>query len=788
MYDLGNQFHFDLNKAKTNPDSILTGNNYRISVLTERLVRIEYSKNGLFIDAPTQLVLCRNFPVPKFDVNEDSKYIELKTEYFKLTYKKNNPITSSSLKIQPTSSDDFWYYKHPEVRTYDASLVSLDSEKKYIKGIFSSSGFSSIDDSNSLLLDINGNFVKKQSNSLDTYVFVYKDDFDLALKDYFALTGRAPLIPRYALGNWWSKNYGYKEAALDKLFNRFEKEEIPISVLLLDKTWHITNNRYNTGYTFDRTLIPKPNEFISKMHNRGVRVGVNINPIEGIYPHEEMYKKVLEYIKVNDNTVIPFTPFNPHFLDIIMKIMLHSLTNIGVDFFWLDYPNKERLSQYFLNHYLFLDSGRNEDRRSMLLSRNPIIASHRYGILYSGRTKVSFDTLKTIPYINTSAANIGVSWWSHDVGGFMGGMEDGELYLRWIQLGCFSPIFRISVNEGRYYKREPWRWDVKTFQIVKKYMQLRNRLVPYIYSEAYRYYDAGINIVKPLYHIRRELYYDSFYKNEYLFGSQLLISPLTDKKDQLMNRVVHKFFLPEGMWYDFNNGKKYPGGRSYVSFFKDEDYPVFARSGSIIPMNAKLDNSLMIPTDLEIHIFPGVNNSFQLYEDDGISNLYKDEYFLKTLIDYNYQENNYTVIIRSIAGKSGIVPQYRNYKIRFRNTLKTDNVIANFDGTNLEVNSYLDEKDFIVEVKNVKTIGQLTINCKGKAIEVDSISVINEDIDSIISDLEVETALKDKIASILFSNLPIKKKRIQIRKLKRDKLDQKFIKMFLRLLEYVEQI
>lgn len=370
----------------------------------------------------------------------------------------------------------------------------------------------------------------------------------------------------------------------------------------------------------------------------------------------------------------------------------------------------------------------------------------------------------------------------------MGGMEDGELYLRWIQLGCFSPIFRISVNEGRYYKREPWRWDVKTFQIVKKYMQLRNRLVPYIYSEAYRYYDAGINIVKPLYHIRRELYYDSFYKNEYLFGSQLLISPLTDKKDQLMNRVVHKFFLPEGMWYDFNNGKKYPGGRSYVSFFKDEDYPVFARSGSIIPMNAKLDNSLMIPTDLEIHIFPGVNNSFQLYEDDGISNLYKDEYFLKTLIDYNYQENNYTVIIRSIAGKSGIVPQYRNYKIRFRNTLKTDNVIANFDGTNLEVNSYLDEKDFIVEVKNVKTIGQLTINCKGKAIEVDSISVINEDIDSIISDLEVETALKDKIASILFSNLPIKKKRIQIRKLKRDKLDQKFIKMFLRLLEYVEQI
>ena len=106
----------------------------------------------------------------------------------------------------------------------------------------------------------------------------------------------------------------------------------------------------------------------------------------------------------------------------------------------------------------------------------------------------------------------------------------------------------------------------------------------------------------------------------------------------------------------------------------------------------------------------------------------------------------------------------------------------------LEVNCYEDENDFIVEIKNVKTIGQLSINCKGKAIENDSIRLINEDIDSIISDLEVETKLKDKIASILFSNLTIKKKRIQIKKLRRDKLDSKFIKMFLRLLEYVEQI
>jgi len=788
MYDLGGQFHFDLEKAKAIPNVVFKGANYRISLLTERLIRIEYNKEGLFIDTPTQLVLCRNFPQHKFIVNQDNKYLEISNQYFKLTYTKNTAITSSNLKVQLLGTESIWYYNHPEIRTYDALIKDLDSNtKKYTKGIYSQEGFSTIDDSDSLILDANGNFVKRPNKGIDIYLFMYGNDFDLALRDYLLLTGKPPLIPRYALGNWWSKNFEYNDKSLYKLFNRFEKEEIPISILLMDKDWHITENKYLTGYTFENRLISDPREFIGKLHDKGIRVGVNINPKEGIHPHEDMYKKVLEYVKIDANKTIAFTPFNPTFLDIFMKVLLHPLENVGVDFFWLDYKNDD-ISQYIINHYMYLDSGRSEAKRNMLMSYNPIISAHRYGVLYSGRTKVSFSTLKSIPYVNSSASNIGVSWWSHDVGGFTGGMEDAELYLRNIQLGCFSPIFRISVNRGRYYKREPWRWDLKTFEIAKDYMQLRHKLVPYIYSEAYRYHDSGIPLVKPLYHKNKEMYYDPLYKNEYFFGNEFLVSPITDKKDQLMNRVVHKFFLPQGLWYDFKTGKKFPGGRSYVSFFKDEDYPVFVRSGAIVPMGLKVDNKLDLPKDLEIHVFPGQSHSYQLYEDDGTSNLYKTGYFLKTLIDYNYQANNYTVIIRSLEGKSGIVPPKRNYKIRFRNTIKTPDVIANYNGTELPVNYYEDENDFIVEVKDVSTIGQLTINCKGKAIEIDSIRLINEDIDSIISDLEVETVLKDKIASILFSNLTIKKKRIQIRKLKKDKLDTKFIKMFLRLLEYVEQI
>ncbi|MFA5696237.1 MAG: TIM-barrel domain-containing protein, partial [Bacilli bacterium] len=366
--------------------------------------------------------------------------------------------------------------------------------------------------------------------------------------------------------------------------------------------------------------------------------------------------------------------------------------------------------------------------------------------------------------------------------------EDKELYLRYVQLGTFSPIFRVHVNQGKYYKREPWRWDVQTFEIIREYMQLRHKLIPYIYTEAYNYHNNGVPLIQPIYYSNPSLYDEPLFRSEYYFGSELLVSPLTNKKDVIMDRVIHKFYLPQGMWYDFKTGKRFPGNRSYVSFFKDQDFPVFAKAGSIIPLADEITNNANLPQNMEIHVFPGKTNSYRLYEDDGITNLYKKGFYLTTLIDYNYQANNYTVIIRSIAGKSGIVPPQRNYKIRFRNTRPTEEVVAYFNDSQIEINTFEEDNDFIVELKNISTVGQLSINCKGKAIEIDALRLINEEIDSIISDLAIETNLKEKIAEILFGELTIRKKRIEIRKLKNKGLEKNFVKMFIRLLEYIAQI
>ena len=154
---------------------------------------------------------------------------------------------------------------------------------------------------------------------------------------------------------------------------------------------------------------------------------------------------------------------------------------------------------------------------------------------------------------------------------------------------------------------------------------------------------------------------------------------------------------------------------------------------------------------------------------------------------YNYLKNNYTVIFRSIEGKSGIVPPKRNYKVVFRNTKQAENVTAFFNTNPCDVKSYVDENDFIVEVKNVPTIGQLTINCKGKDIEIDAVRVINNDVKSILLDLKINTYLKEDIATIMFSNLAVTKKRIEIRKLRRKGLSRQYMNLFLKLLEYISE-
>ena len=805
MYPLGKQFEVDTKHAKADDKVVYKGNNYRISIITERVVRLEYNPDGKFVDAPTQLIKNRDLGYPEFRVNQDANYMEILTKYFRLTYFKKQPFEGPKvdpmkyLKITLISNEKDrqrdWYYKHPEARNMNGNMVGIDvpSSKSSYRGLYSLEGFASIDDSFNKILNPDGTQQDRAPGSIDIYVFMYDKDFRQALLDYYKMTGFPELIPRFALGNWWSRNTDYDDKKIDDLVNQFQKKKIPLSILLLDNDWHYRNigNRkgIKTGFTFNKSLLPNPKDTFERLHKKNIRVGLNINPSDGIYPHEECYNAVAEILEVTDNTVIKFDPLNPKFLDVYLKMIIHPLEELGVDFFWSDYVGNGNLTNlWFNNHYMYLDSGRNPAKRSLYLSRSGIYASHRYPILYGGSSEISWDDLRKLPGMYQNAANIGVSWWSHDVAGNHGGVEESELYIRYLELAVFSPILRFHSARGKYYKKEPWLWDHKTAGIATDYLRLRHRLIPYLYTEAYNYTRAGTPLIQPFYYNYMWTYDDDLYKNQYYFGSQLLVCPILTKKDPIMNRTIHRFFIPDGTWYDFTTGYKFPGNKKYISFYREEDYPVFAHAGSIIPLSNRSDyNNTGIPTDMEIHIFPGQSNTYELYDDDGITSLYKSGYYLKTSIDYNYLKNNYTVIFRSIDGKSGIVPEKRNYKLVFRNTKQADSVTAFFNNDPFPTNSYVDGNDFIVEVKNVKTIGQLTINCKGKDIEIDALRVINNDVKSILLDLQINTYLKEDLDRIMFSDLSVSKKRIEIRKLRKKGLSRAYISLFLKLLDYISE-
>ena len=798
MYNLGEQFKVDLNKSKAKDECIIKGDKFRFTVLTERLIRLEYSDSGKFIDNPTEQILYRNLSTPKFEVTDNSNFVCITTSYFKLTYIKGKSFLggkaspANNLKVELLNTPYIWYYGHPEVRNFGIPNSSLETGGVIGRGIYSDDGMASIDDSMTLLLGEDGTTFEDKSVRIDTYLFMYNNDFELALKDYYEITGYPALVPRYALGNWWSSNEDYNDLKLKTLVDTFEKEDIPLSIIVLDKDWHIRKKRgreyLQTGFSFNKDYFKNPKSMIDYIHGKKIRLGLNLNPSQGIFENNDYYKEALKYLKADSEGKIPYNCLDPKFIDVYLKLLIHPLDNLGIDFYWLNMiEGKERLTM--IKHYQFYDMMRDYKRRPLMLSEGVAYAPHRYPVLYSGKTEVSWDTLRKIPFYINRSFNNGAPFWAHDIGGYFRGTEDSELYLRSLQLSVFSPIVKFGIDKGKYYKREPFRWDIKTGTIAGDYLRLRHRLIPYIYSEAYKYHKFGDQLIVPLYYKKKEYFDDALFSNEYYFGKNLFVCPIITPKDPVMNRVVHKFYLPDGVWYDFVTGKKFPGGKVYTSFFRDEDFPVFALQGSIIPMAIpKSVNDTTPPEDMEISIFPGNSSSYTLFEDDGESDLYRKNYYLLTQIDYTYVPNNYSVVVRAVEGKSGIIPDKRNYKIIFRNTKRTEEVEAFSNMTSLSLKTYVDGSDFIVEVKDVPTVGQFTVTCKGRDIEIDAVRLINEDVERIISDLKISTMMKEKIDKILFSDLDIKKKRIEIRKLARVGLDKKFVKMFLRLLEYIEEI
>ena len=227
MYDLGKQFKFDINKSIANPECVFKGSKYRITVLTEGLVRLEFNENGIFDDYPTEIVWHRNLPKPNFQVNETNSILNIRTKYFELFYRKEKSFNGgkltpmANLKINLLNTDKIWYYGHPEIRNFGTFAHSLE-DSKLQKGLFSLDGFATIDDSKTCIILENGSIQQRNNVGIDIYVFLYNKDFYNCINDYFEITGKPMMIPRYAFGNWWCKSDYYNDFELLKIVNKFK--------------------------------------------------------------------------------------------------------------------------------------------------------------------------------------------------------------------------------------------------------------------------------------------------------------------------------------------------------------------------------------------------------------------------------------------------------------------------------------------------------------------------------------------------------------------------------------
>lgn len=790
MNTIGNYFVNKMEDAISVKDNVIEGKTYRFTVLTERLIRLEYSPNGKFEDRPTQRVIFRKFPKVEFSKSNTEMLIQVTTTYFTLNYVMEKPFSSGkfssggNLKINLKNTDRVWFYGHPEVRNFGGINYSLDNfngNLKFDRGFYSTDGFACIDDSNSLVLDSTGSFVVRDNKELDLYVFMYRKDFGLCLQDYYTLTGYPMMLPRYALGNWWYKNCKYTKDELNKLLGKFKEEKIPISAVMLGDKWHLENDPLVVD---DSNLSVSDLEEFEKLYD--VKSGLTLNPSEVVPVNSITYQSVTNYGVSTDEKGYSFLPLSNQSLNLYTNMGINRFTNMGIDAFLIDYNNiKDKTSLALLSQYCYAPSGLSFNKRAVVFSRNHDMAVHRNTVIFTGKTKVDWETLAVLPRFNMTASNSGVSYVANAIGGFYGGIENFELYIRYIQLGVFSSMLVLASEGSKYYKREPWRWNAAEAGIIRKYLNLRNMLIPYLYTESYMYYKSGSPIIQPLYYKYPKIYDEVKYKNQYFFGSQMLVCPIIKRKNTVMNRVVQPMFIPDGIWYELESGKKYLGNKYYMSFYRDEDYPVFCKEGSIIPMS--LDMTTNLPVNMEIIVIPGIDGSYTMYEDDGITNSYKNGSCALTEFNFKYQKDKYELSIK-VTSNSGILPNRRNYKVRFKNTLLAS-VNVSCGGDAVKALCHLEKNDLVVEFNDVPISKEIVITCSGEgSIENSIMQLINDDIKGILEDLEIETSLKEKIGAILFADMPIKKKRIAIRKLKKANLEPKFIKMFLKLLEYIKTV
>jgi alpha-D-xyloside xylohydrolase len=537
------------------------------------------------------------------------------------------------------------------------------------------------------------------------YVVFYGPSADEVIASYRNLSGNAPMFPKWAYGFWQCRERYTSSTHLVETVKEFRKRNLPVDVIVQD--WQYWGDRGWGVPQFDQKNYPNPSGFIQELHDLNAHFNISIwsNPDKNSTIGKEYVAK---------DRFIPNTKwldyFNPETRKEYWNTLKTNMFDNGVDSWWMDAvePENDALKgektylgagDFFRLTYPLMVSqavyegqrGASSDKRVCILTRSAFSGQQRYGVInWSGDIGYTWDVFRNQIVAGLNFTITGLPYWTTDIGGFFrpGRVQYTdekyhELLTRWYQWGAFSPIFRMH---GYMTETEPWKFGPKVEENMRKMLNLRYTLLPYIYSEAWQVTKNGSTLMRPLVMDFRQDSTALQCPYEYMFGKSLLVAPVTEA-----GAKTCKIYLPKAAaWYDFWTDEKLSGARETTKAVSLDMIPVYVKAGAILPVGPVMQYATEGKGDsLEIRIYPGADGKFTLYEDENDSyNYEKGKY---STIDFAWNEKAKRLTIGQRKGTFSGMLSNRKFSIvlvsreNSTNAKKRKNLVVTYSGNSMNI-------------------------------------------------------------------------------------------------------
>lgn len=677
------------------------------------------STNGYGVLWENTSVTDFNYPVQQLDSWETvdsvrnvkkTVFIPRKSGRFKFAIESVNEQNRFAGPVLLTfNGDTAIHYNTTWVPDFHSGEIELEKGEKY-EVFFTNSNTKSTIPTKVLYNDPDCNittFCSRYGNGVDYYLVAGTPSE--AIIGYRELTGKAPMFGKWAFGFWQCRERYHNQQELLENAAEYRKRGIPVDNIVQDwnywpeKTW---------GPEWNRELYPKPEQMCKSLSDMNFHFMVSVWPWLNNKSLEDTYG--LKEFKIDDTNNLDF--FNSDLRSRYYQMLNDSMFTMGVNSIWLDGTEPESFPKGTtamgdINHnalaysYLVTSSvyeGKRKDypdSRVFNLTRSGFAGQQCYGAaVWSGDVLASWEQFAEQVTAGLNLSMSGLPYWTTDIGGFfrdshsLNPLYDDqytndrfkELLTRWFQFGAFCPLFRIH---GYVSNTEVWRYGKLFEEMACSFIDLSYRLMPYIYSESAKVTIDDAILMKPLMHDYPQDSCCWDIKDQFLFGSSLMVCPVV-KEGVIMRNV----YLPQGKWFDFWNGTVYEGKQNIEADAPLDKLPLFIKAGSIIPVGEKVQYAMQkVQKPIQLFVYPGADGVYQLYEDEGESYAYEHGEYSTILFRWN--DAIRTLVIEPCQGEF----QGMEYKRLF------DVVVVNNQTKGLEN----------IEMKQVQYTGEkVTVECK----------------------------------------------------------------------------